>query len=208
MKQIEGIYWPDDVGESWLHALQHLRSLEWALEHCTQHRVAIQAGGNCGLWPRRMAEVFTRVITFEPDHISRECLLKNVPKHVEVRTEAVGDYFGACAIKHRGLGSHRVVEGGVVHVVPIDSFNLTEVDLLQLDVEGYEWHALKGAEWTIRTNRPVIQIELRDFTQKYGRSVSEVQSLLHDHQYVEVSRQPGSDVVYLPVERIPCDLSR
>ena len=94
------------------------------------------------------------------------------------------------------------VEGGRVDVIPLDSFNLSDVDLIQLDVEGYEWHALMGAEWTVKHNRPVIQLELRDFTQKYGHSMLDVREILSRWNYVEVSQQPGSDFVFMPKERV------
>jgi len=202
VKQIEGFFWPDDVGDKWQHSVQHVRSLDWALEHCQRYRTAVQAGGNIGLWPAKMAERFRRVITFEPDDEFRICLEQNVPSHVEVHMEALGDYFGKCAIKHRGLGSSRVVDGGRVDVVPLDSFNLSDVDLIQLDIEGYEWHALMGAEWTVKHNRPVIQVELRDFVEKYGHSTAEIREVLTRWNYVQVSNQPGSDFVFLPQERV------
>jgi hypothetical protein len=31
MKQIDGLWWPDDVGDRWQHALRHVASLEWAI---------------------------------------------------------------------------------------------------------------------------------------------------------------------------------
>ena len=89
MIAIEGLYWPDDVGTKWRHSLRHVRSLEWAIARCKRRRTAVQAGGNIGLWPRRLAHSFDRVITFEPDDISRECLACNVPSNVEVRAEAL-----------------------------------------------------------------------------------------------------------------------
>jgi len=202
VKQIEGLWWPDDVGEKWQHSLRHVESLTWALEHCLHYRTAVQAGGNIGLWPRRLAERFQRVLTFEPDDDSRACLERNVPKNVEVHMEALGDYFGKCAIKHKSLGSHRVDVGLGVDLVPLDSFNLSDVDLIQFDIEGYEWHALMGAEWTVKANRPLIQLELRDFSEKYGHSVGDIRELLERWDYAQVSQQPGSDFVFLPKERI------
>jgi FkbM family methyltransferase len=201
MKEIQGIWWPDTVGEKWIHTLKHVHSLDWALGRCAQYRTAIQAGGNMGLWPRKMAERFERVWTFEPDTASRECLVKNVPKNVTVKMEALGHYFGSCQVIHKSLGSHRVFEGNGVDVVPLDSFNFGDVDLLQLDIEGYEWHALMGAEWTIATGRPVIQLEMRNYSTKYGHSDADILALLARWNYVEASRQAGSDVVFLPKER-------
>ena len=198
MKKIAGIWWPDDVGVKWKHSQRHVLSLEWSLKRCGRWRTAVQAGGNIGLWPRRMAEYgFRRVLTFEPDEASRACLLKNVPQNiVEVFHYALGDKPGRCSIAHRSLGSHTVTPGKTIEVVTLDSFGLVDLDLLQLDVEGYEWHALEGAKQTIERCRPLIQLELRNFTSKYGRSDAEVRSRLGFHGYREVSSQPGNDFVF------------
>lgn len=199
MIQIQGVWWPDTVGETWRHAMEHAKSIEWAIAYCKRKGVAVQAGGNIGLWPMRLSNFFDRVITFEPDTVSRACLQQNVSGNVTVYSEALGDVAGACCIKHRGLGSHRVMDGQDVPVVTIDSLNLETVDFLQLDIEGYEWHALKGAEATIARCRPVIQVELRDFTWKYGKTDYAVRCLLRDLGYTAVSSQPGSDFVFAQV---------
>lgn len=199
MIQIEGLYWPDDVQDKWQHALKHVRSVEWAIARCRRRRTAVQAGGNIGLWPRRLAETFTRVITFEPDAISRACLERNVPPTVEVHASALGATVGVCGIAHRSLGSHRVVDGATVPVTTLDSLAIEDLDYLQLDVEGYEWHALKGAVATITRCRPVIQVELRNFTEKYGQTDAAVLQQLDALGYKPVSRQPGADVVFAQV---------
>jgi FkbM family methyltransferase len=194
--QINGLFFPDDVGESWKHALEHVKGVEWAIANCPQRRVALQAGGNVGLWPRRLARRFARVITFEPDPVSRECLKANVPASVEVHDEALGSAFGRCSVKHRGLGSHRVVEGDTVQVITIDSLGLEALDYLQLDIEGYEHHALQGAVETLKRCRPIVQVELRGFATKYGTTTEDTVQLLAWLGYREVSKQPGSDVVF------------
>lgn len=191
-----GLYWPDDVGTKWRHSLKHVRSLEWAMTACTRRRTAVQAGGNVGIWPRRMAERFERVYTFEPDEISRACLERNVLGNVTVYAAALGSAPGWCEINRESLGSHAVMPGDRVPVTTVDTLNLDDVDLLQLDVEGYEWHALTGAAATIVRCRPIIQVELRDFTKKYGRSDREVRQLLESLGYRFVIDQPGNDAVF------------
>ena len=62
-----------------------------------------------------------------------------------------------------------------------DSLEITDVDLMMIDTEGYELNVLKGAEQTIKQNKPVLVLEFhnRNLTQKFGYS-------LHDlKQYVE-----------------------
>lgn len=199
MKQIQGFYWPDDVGDKWHHSLQHVTSLEWSLARVRRTRTAVQAGGNMGLWPRRMADVFDRVITFEPDATSCACLLLNTAdraSRIDVRCEALGRTAGRCGIHHRSLGSHQVITGEAVAVTPIDALALADLDFLQLDIEGYEYEALLGARETIRRCRPLVHLELRGFTAKYGASDRLVRDELASLGYREVSRQRGHDVVF------------
>ena len=47
-----------------------------------------------------------------------------------------------------------------VEIVTLDSQNLTDVDIIKVDCEGYEYHVLKGAEQTIRRDRPIVQLEI------------------------------------------------
>ncbi len=91
MIQREGLWWPDGTTTSQVqHALKHVQSIEWAIARCKQRRTAVQAGGNIGLWPRRLAQSFENVITFEPDAISIECLRQNVPDNVDIQTVVTG----------------------------------------------------------------------------------------------------------------------
>lgn len=196
MIQLHGLWWPADVGTKWRHSLKHVSSLEWAIGACRQKRTAIQAGGNIGLWPRRMASEFRNVLTFEPDAISRDCLIRNVPANVRVHAAALGAASGVCDMERASLGSHRVVSGSAVPIMTVDFLGVQDLDLLQLDVEGYEWHALMGAVDTIRRCQPVIQVELRNFTERYGKTDTDVLALLWAWGYREVSKQPGEDFVF------------
>src|SRR5579864_8368456 len=46
-----------------------------------------------------------------------------------------------------------------IRKVALDEFNLPRVDFIKLDVEGMELEALEGAEKTIKTSRPILQVE-------------------------------------------------
>lgn len=193
-----GFAWPDDVGHRDEHALMHVQSLEIGIRFCHHFRTAVQAGGNIGLWPARLAQVFARVLTFEPDTASRACLELNVPKNVLISPAALGRAEGICGWKHKGLGSHRVVEDGTasVFLTTVDALKIDDLDFLQLDVEGYEAAALEGARETIARCHPVIQLELRNFTEKFGSSDDEVRDFLSALGYRQVARAQGSDFIF------------
>lgn len=58
-------------------------------------------------------------------------------------------------------------------------------DVLMIDVEGAEWHVLKGAEGALR-NRPVlVNVSVHEPTMLdwYGRTLADLHELMHDYGY-------------------------
>ena len=109
------------------------------------------------------------VHAFEPNPVAFECLAHNCPTAV-LHKEALGEKFWRGDISmgqtedappHDNLGAACVVPvpGGIVRVVPLDSFKFPRVNFMKLDVEGMELDALKGAKDTILRCRPVIMVE-------------------------------------------------
>lgn len=189
----EMIFWPPYTGPTEkAYTKKHVRLLESTLVYCKTMRTAVQAGGNIGYWPKRMSEKFSHVITFEPEPIMCECLVKNLigSKNVEVRNQALGSELSRCGIYRQGFGSHRVIEGDEIEVVTIDSLELNDLDLLQLDIEGYEPKALLGGLETIRRCHPVIQVEILDEGQEIDRLMTSI-------NYRKVLRL-GRDHVFCP----------
>ena len=72
---------------------------------------------------------------------------------------------------------NRKSDAGAIHVdglgnvptVRIDDMDLPGCDLIQLDIEGYEYFALQGAVHTIEQYHPVIMVEWYEpWAQRYG----------------------------------------
>jgi FkbM family methyltransferase len=100
---------------------------------------------------------------------------------------------------HRG-GASYVVEGGeggtgegrqLVPTLTIDQFAIPDLVLVQLDVEGYEAHVLRGAEKSIAASRPVVVVE---------DNSRQCPDLLRGWSYTPVMTL-GSDHVWAPAER-------
>ena len=75
--------------------------VEHALEFVGNRRVAVQAGGACGIWPARLAGFFDRVYTFEPCITNYECLVENLKPfgNVSFARAALGSKLGKGALK-------------------------------------------------------------------------------------------------------------
>jgi FkbM family methyltransferase len=196
--------------------------IELALPFVKERRCVVQAGGNLGYWARLLAEKygFSRVITFEPDETNYRCLFENTHgRPVVGLCAALGAKEGRAswsrASEHKP-GWHKVAPNGCrpkyvsgdVKVVPLDDYLAPpaneEVDLIALDVEGYELEALKGAEQTIARCRPVVIFEdmgrsrfegfRKRSTVAYGNPPGAVQRWLAERGYAKVSEVKNDEV--------------
>ncbi len=61
---------------------------------------------------------------------------------------------------------------------------ISRVDFMKIDVEGFEAEVLKGAEWTLDQHRPTLLLEIEDrHLAKYGRTSTQVTTSLIDRGY-------------------------
>ena len=133
------------------------------LKHSPNRSVCVQAGGFQGMYPRLFSNYFDMVYTFEPDPLHYFCLVNNCQKDNIVKFQAalgaeacLVDAVSLCE-HNRGMG--KVTPGSKIPTFTIDSLGLQDCGLIQLDIEGYERYALRGAERTIRQFKPTISCE-------------------------------------------------
>lgn len=74
-------------------------------------------------------------------------------------------------------------------VTSIDNYvllnNICSLKLIKIDVDGYDFKVLSGALNSIANFRPIIMIELADFTLKrQGDSINDIINFLHSQNYV------------------------
>lgn len=189
-------------------SFRDLRNLDVALGFFPRRRTAIQAGGNLGLFPKRLAEEFARVYSFEPDAKLHACCVNNAPeKNIHHIQAALGSDRSPVAMHggrrdNSGRASHEglthVVGAGKIPQILIDDLKLGDVDLIYLDIEGYEHRALVGAVDTIARCRPMIVVEINGTGRHYGVTSEETRQWITQRGYVRVFRQ-NSDEGYMPV---------
>jgi len=190
--------WPEIDTECARLAWARLPDLYAALEHVSGRRVCVQAGGNMGVWPKHLATQFEAVYTFEADPLNFRCLCANVPEeNVFKLNAAVGNSRGGVDLNRTdNCGAHRVSRGGPIPVLRIDDLGLAACDFLQLDVEGYEYQALLGAQETIGKYHPVIMYEVKGKSRFYGDDGRVIPAMLADLGY-ELVLNVNADWVYV-----------
>lgn len=202
MKQIEGIWLPDGDTHFEAHlkagprfedaGTYQFRKIELAISACAEdrRRTAIDVGAHVGLWSRVLARYFEHVEAFEPvpEHI--ECLKKNTEafNNITITPFAASDRTGeilfnsgsdnsgnACAAKFPSDITSSV-EG-----VRLDDEAgwCVNIDLIKIDVEGYEIRVVRGAEQIIKDQKPVVVIEQKPGNaERYGYAQHEARDLL------------------------------
>jgi len=166
-----------------------------SMQFVKQRRTAIDIGAHVGLWSYWMARDFQKLIAFEPMPEHAACWKENMKTrpNADLYQIALGDREGPAKVKTRTPGSSGDTgvdpdaelsslrasiddDGTVVQMKTLDSFELDEVDFIKADCEGFELFVMRGAEQTLRRNKPCIIIEQKPETglaQRYKIGVTD-----------------------------------
>lgn len=209
---------PLDAGWTWsgfqgsASALKYNRrdldSIAAVLEFVDDRRVAVQAGGNLGIFPKALAGVFETVYTFEPAPDLFRMLVANAPEPNIIKVQAAlgarAQLVGVSRQRRDGKtdnheGITHVAGPGVLPTLRLDAFALPVCNLLYLDIEGYELFALEGAVDTILRCRPVLAVEINKSIGFVGHTADEVRDCIRALGYTPAGRA-HSDEFWIPTE--------
>jgi FkbM family methyltransferase len=196
-KTVNGFLFPESDQECAAAMFMTVDDLEVYYPFCRRFDVAIQAGGNVGVWPKKMASKFKTVYTFEPDPENFACLVGNLLDTGVIKLQAaLGNERGPVGM-HRtplNVGAHYVEGKGHIPTIRIDDLELPMLDFLMLDIEGYELAAVKGGEDTIKAYLPCIVVEDKHY--RGGSERGAIQALLAGWGYRQAAKK-NRDAVFV-----------
>ena len=145
-------------------------------------RRIIDVGAWWGPWSLFWQSHAEKLEIFEPNKKILPMLEHNIStfKNCQLHKTALGESNGTVSMAydtHSGT-NHIIDSKGNTDLKTLDSYNFTEVDIIKIDVEGYEIPVLKGAKYTIITNKPIIQIEGNSSGNRYGTHKKQILELL------------------------------
>lgn len=147
--------------------------LDEKLYRCSTRRIAIDIGANVGFFTTGLSTRFDHVHAFELNPSTRTALIANTKNTDNITVYNVGlsnNQRTVQFLEDSASGNVRIPHDDELEVlgpmdcenkvVPLDDYNLTQVDLIKIDVEGHEFEVLCGAKNTILANKPLIVCEI------------------------------------------------
>lgn len=189
-----------------------------ALKYVKSFDHVIDVGAHVGISVLHWSTIFSNVTAFEPmiDHFT--CLKENT-KHlsnVNCINRAISDQKGSLYGSYRttkNSGSFQLLDSSYkrspkktpmqlyeIEVDTLDSYNFEKIDLLKVDVEGWEFEVLKGSKETIKKHKPILLIEFTGGNSRkslHQYDVKEYKKLIESLDYIAVENIE-SDTIYVP----------
>lgn len=188
--------------ERWMHSLID--------RYADGNKIAVDIGSCLGFHSAYMSRKFKSVIAFEPQRIiaelSQRSFFLNGIHNIEVFIAACSDTsdevvfpaidynttknIGGISIAYKDNGDPNTNTGWdrisyiTTWAVRVDSVIADKhiVGFVKIDVEGYEYKALKGMEYILRKSLPPLVIEIKDFPEG---NLNKVHGLLMDIGYID-----------------------
>jgi FkbM family methyltransferase len=133
----------------------------------------VDVGAHYGIWSYHLSKPFNHVVAFEPQHQCARVIKATALPNVVIHECALSSVEGILPLtvphiqgqQQRGLATleQRRLPSGTSISVPVctlDSFNLTDIDLIKIDVEGHEDAVLAGATKTLERSHPILVVEI------------------------------------------------
>lgn len=156
--------------------------------------LCLDIGANIGCISQALLHENFEVVSFEPQPEVYKLLQWNCPKATTYNV-ALGKEKSTAEMpkvyyseKHNvggfSLNTKTILGSYTVPVETVDSYNLTNVGFIKIDVEGYEEQVILGAKETIIRDKPILYVEddrlqnrkaLRSLIQDLGYTIKEHQ---------------------------------
>lgn len=170
--------------------------IDWALSMMDPSKCFIDVGAHVGTWSLPFAKHCSHVYSFECTPRTHNVLCGNIALRglddaITVHKTAVGDWNGTTDLHilcEDGGGNSCLRKQGIPYKTPIhtlDSFELKNIGMIKIDVEGFEENVFRGMTETLKENDyPRIFFESwADYREKEGIPAKELRTKLF--QYIE-----------------------
>jgi len=164
------------------------------------HYNFVDVGGNVGVWSIPMSKHFDNVYSFEPSRRNREALEANTAdiKNIHIKDVALSDHNDTQYFHDeiKNCGNSKLWESGgtgtyKVQCSKLDDMHIPKVGLIKIDVQGYEWQVIQGAQQLLETEQPWVAFEV-------SADVDQICKFLEDRGYDMIDNKSKRLFIYAP----------
>jgi FkbM family methyltransferase len=181
---------------------------------CQEHFNVLDIGTNIGWTAMNFAGIAKqgRVLGFEPDAYNFQRCSENLSlnnfANLKIYQLGVGDNNQETFMELRtptNRGGNRVaassaITANEIKIVKLDDFapvnDFISIDLVKIDVEGYELHVLRGAQKLLQNHKPILFIEVDDNNLRdQGNSASQLIEFILEIGYGEIVHAENNQLI-------------
>jgi FkbM family methyltransferase len=158
---------------------RHFEPEYWLIPlFCQADKISVDIGANAGIYAYAMRKYSRQVVAFEPNIDLWPRLRQFLDDRVRLESAALSDAPGSAEFRfvaeNSGVATierinplsmvdrRDTIETRPVQTRTLDSFALTDISFIKIDVEGHEEAVLEGGRATLTNNRPVVLVESED----------------------------------------------
>ena len=158
--------------------------IEWSKQFCSIDKNMLDIGAHTGTYSISLAHLCNKVYAFEPQQMTYYALcgsvalsnIKNIncikyglgsENQVGIQTLNIVSDDGGGSTLHTHTHSNNILQTETIEVKTLDSFNITNINFIKMDVEDNELNVLQGSLNTLmNSNYPKILFESNSFNEK------------------------------------------
>lgn len=160
----------------------------------------IDVGSNYGWHTVRTSLLCEKILSFEPQRVLYDIQMQNINDNnvtnIDLYNFGVGDKnetkymtpinYEDSSIHYGDLSVSNCddINGEKIEIKKLDSFDLENVDIIKIDVQGYEKFVLLGSQELINTQKPIFIIEIENHQLgRFGYCAADIFNLFTDNNY-------------------------
>ena len=187
----------DWVGGSLINGTRWEPHITFFLErNLKKDSIFVDVGSNYGWHSIMSSNLCESIYSFEPQkyvyNIQKENIKQNNITNINLFNYGIGnvnDTLNMVPINYNqsvNVGDLSIGFGGeIVEVKTLDSLNLSKVDVIKIDVQGFEKFVIEGGVNLINKNKPLLIVEFEEHQlRKFGYGCTELFNLIRDFGYV------------------------